>query len=95
MGIFYGAAKKNSIMGQRKAAGKYLHGTYRTHAHPRIYDTLAFMQTETASLLLLAFVVFMYIIAIKYVKKFSREDWKASFYTDTLSDLPLDGKNQR
>ncbi len=96
MGIFYGAAKKNSIMGQRgKLRGSIFMALIVPMLIHGIYDTLAFMQTETASLLLLAFVVFMYIIAIKYVKKFSREDWKASFYTDTLSDLPLDGKNQR
>ena len=60
-----------------------------------IYDALAFLGTLYAEILLLAFVVFMYIIAIRYVNKYAREDWRAGFYTAHLSDMPLDGENQR
>lgn len=96
MGIFYGAAKKYSVRGQKGIVARYtflalfipimIHG---------IYDSLAFMGTVASTCLLLAFVVFMYVMAIVYVNKFSRDDWKACFYTRPLSDLPLDDKNQR
>ncbi|MDO4177022.1 MAG: PrsW family glutamic-type intramembrane protease [Bacillota bacterium] len=94
MGIFYGASKKVSIQGKKGKAGGYtllaliipmiIHG---------IYDSLAFMNNGFATALLLAFVVFMYFMAIKYVRKFSKDDWKAGFYTKALSDLTLDDKN--
>lgn len=96
MGIFYGATKKYSIMGQRKkmraAAWGGLLVPILIHG---IYDALAFLGTLYAEILLLAFVVFMYIIAIRYVNKYAREDWRAGFYTAPLSDMPLDGENQR
>ncbi|MBQ9016343.1 MAG: PrsW family intramembrane metalloprotease [Firmicutes bacterium] len=82
MGIFYGAAKQARIQG--KGAGKFLllalivpmmiHG---------VYDTLAFLGNTAASVVLLAFVVLMYIVSIRYIRRFSRDDWKAGFYPDT------------
>lgn len=82
MGIFYGAAKQARIQG--KGAGKYLlpalivpmliHG---------VYDTLAFLENTAASVVLLAFVVLMYIVSIRYIRRFSKDDWKAGFYPDT------------
>ena len=82
MGIFYGAAKKASIDG--KSSLKYfvlalivpmmIHG---------IYDTLAFMADPTASIILFAFVIAMYIVSIIWVRRFSRDDWKSGFYPET------------
>ena len=81
MGIFYGAAKKASIEGNSGTSiaciimslivPMLIHG---------IYDTLAFVNHSIASTILLAFVAFMYFIAIKYVNKYSRDDWKSAFY---------------
>lgn len=88
MGISYGAAKKYSIMGQRGKASK---ATIRALLIPMIihgiYDCLAFMENSASTIILLAFVVFMYIISVKYINKYEAEDWKASLYTDKLSDL--------
>lgn len=88
MGISYGAAKKYDVMGQRGKAGsaklKALLVPMLIHG---IYDCLAFMGTNASTIILLAFVVFMYIISVKYINKYEAEDWKASFYTDKLSDL--------
>lgn len=96
MGVFYGAAKKYSIMGLRgKAAAAGWGGFLIPVLIHGIYDALAFMGTLPAEIILLAFVAFMYVIAIKYVNKYAREDWKAGFYTAPLSDMPLDGENQR
>ncbi|MCQ2546493.1 MAG: PrsW family glutamic-type intramembrane protease [Clostridia bacterium] len=96
MGVFYGAAKKYSIEGRK---GKVINRTLLALVVPMlihgIYDTLAFMESGFTTGLLLAFVAFMYIVAIRVVRDFSRDDWKAGFYTDALSDLPLDDKNQR
>lgn len=96
MGIFYGAAKKYSIMGQK---GRSARAKFGALAIPIIihgvYDTLAFMNNVTSSILLLVFVAFMYVVAIVYVNRYAKEDWHAGFYTEPLSDMPLDGKNQR
>lgn len=96
MGVFYGAAKKYSIIGKHgRAFGAHLCSILIPIFIHGIYDSLTFMATNLATMILLAFVLFMYIIAFKYVNKFSREDWHAGFYVQQLSDLPLDGKNQR
>lgn len=96
MGISYGAAKKHSIERRhiRAASAKFRAIAVPFMIHG-IYDTLAFMQNGTATVMLLAFVALMYIVAVKYVNKYSREDWHAGFYTKHLSDMPLDDKNQR
>ena len=86
MGIFYGAAKKNSIMKERsKSAGNTFMALFVPFLIHGIYDFLAFMQTNGTMILLLVFVVVMYIIGIKYINKFSREDWCAAFYQEKLS----------
>lgn len=96
MGIEYGAAKKYSVEGRHaKAKSAHLKALIIPMIIHGIYDCLAFMGNMGTTSLLLAFVVFMYIIAVKYVNKYEAEDWKAGFYTGPLSDLPLDGKNQR
>ena len=81
MGVFYGAAKRYSIEGKHSQAVKatllalivpmIIHG---------IYDSLAFMGEYGTTIILLAFVLFMYIVAVKVVNKYSREDWSAAFY---------------
>ena len=86
MGVFYGAAKRCSIEGDRSGAAKAtflsLFVPFMIHG---IYDSLAFMGEYGTTFILLAFVLFMYIVAIKVVNKYSREDWSAAFYKDTLS----------
>lgn len=87
MGVFYGAAKQAQVQG--RSSGKFIllalivpmliHG---------VYDTLAFLGNSTASAVLLGFVVLMYIVAIRCVRQFSRDDWKSGFYPDTQ---PLSG----
>ena len=87
MGIYYGAAKRYSIEGQHsKAHLETLKALLVPMLIHGIYDSLAFMGTYAASILLLAFVVFMYIVAAKRVNKYSKEDWSAGFYVSKLSD---------
>ena len=86
MGVFYGAAKRYSIEGNHSQSVKatllalivpmIIHG---------IYDSLAFMGEYGTTIILLAFVLFMYIVAVKAVNKYSREDWSAAFYRQNLS----------
>jgi RsiW-degrading membrane proteinase PrsW (M82 family) len=83
MGIFYSYEKKASILGQGSESFKFrilalivpmlIHG---------VYDTLAFLQTETSSMLLLVFVVILYIISIRAIKKLSKADYAAGFYPE-------------
>ena len=88
MGIYYGAAKRYSIEGQHsKAHQETLKALLIPILIHGIYDSLAFMGTYAASILLLAFVVFMYIVAAKRVNQYSKEDWSAGFYVSKLSDL--------
>jgi len=73
MGIFYAYQKKASLHG--KSGTKYMvlallvpmliHG---------VYDTFAFIGTTESEFALLAFVVIMYIVAVKTINKLSRED---------------------
>lgn len=96
MGIFYGAAKKYSIQG---FSGQALRSKILALIIPMlihgIYDSFAIMNTGTSSVILLVFVAIIYVVGIRKIKHYSRDDWKASFYTAPLSDLPLDDKNQR
>ena len=88
MGIYYGAAKRYSIEGQHsKAHQETLKALLIPILIHGIYDSLAFMGTYAASILLLAFVIFMYIVAAKRVNQYSKEDWSAGFYVSKLSDL--------
>ena len=93
MGVFYGAAKRYSIEGQHGSAWK---ATLLALVVPMIihgiYDSLAFMGEYGTTIILLAFVLFLYIVAVKTVNKYSREDWSAAFYRTTLSDISIDDK---
>ena len=81
MGIFFGAAKQASVKGRSSA--KYtlaallvpmlIHG---------IYDTLAFLGNYIATIILLAFVLVLYIISIRAVRQYSRDDWMNGFYPE-------------
>lgn len=86
MGVAYGAAKRDSIEGnrakQRKATFMALFVPIMIHG---IYDTLVFLNGVAPFILLLVFVAFLYVIAIKYVNKYSREDWSGNLYRSTLS----------
>ncbi len=81
MGVYYGAAKKAAIDGNRGLVTickiESLLVPILIHG---IYDFLAFMGTDVTSVILLVFVGFMYFFAIKEVNKFARDDWKAAFY---------------
>ena len=81
MGIIYSYAKKAAVDGRSGASLKYsilawiipliIHG---------IYDTFAMMRTQAASVMLIAFVVFLYVFVIKMVNRMSREDYLGGFY---------------
>ena len=83
MGIFYSYSKKASIMGRGSSSLFY---TILSLAVPMlihgIYDTLAFLATETATYMLLAFVVLLYIAAITTIRKLSKADREAGFYPE-------------
>jgi len=86
MGVYYGAAKRYSIEGQH---GKASSATFKALFIPfmihGIYDSLAFMGEYGTTFVLLAFVLVMYIVAVKNVNKYSAEDWSAGFYRQSLS----------
>lgn len=87
MGVSYGAAKKASIDGHSAASAA---NTVKALAVPILihgfYDTMAFLNTNWASIVLLVFVGFMYFVAVRKVNKFSRDDWKSAFYYTKNND---------
>lgn len=90
MGVFYGAAKKYSVDGKwGKSIRCKLLAVFVPIMIHGVYDTFAMIDSMVTTILLLAFVAVMYIVAIKFVNKFSREDAMGGFYEDTwlLSDL--------
>ena len=88
MGVHYGAAKRYSIEGQHsKAAGYIFLALFAPFMIHGIYDSLAFMGAYGTTFILLAFVLFMYIVAIRVVKRYSREDWHAGFYLQQQATL--------
>lgn len=90
MGMFYGAMKRYQIEGKSgKMMGALLGALIVPMMIHGIYDTLAFMGNDICTILLLAFVVFMYIIAIRFINQFSKEDWNAGFYTTGVDPDPM------
>ena len=87
MGIFFGAAKQAQVQGRGTMKFKLLALIVPMIIHG-IYDTLAFLGNSTASIVLLAFVVLMYIVSVHFIRQFSRDDWKSGFYPETQ---PLSG----
>ncbi len=82
MGMFYGAMKRYQVEGKGgQMFGAFLGALLVPMMIHGIYDTLAFMGDNICTFLLLAFVLFMYIVAIKMINRFSREDWHAGFYS--------------
>ncbi len=83
MGVFYSYSKKAAILGQ---TGPKVFCTTLALVVPMlihgIYDTCAFMRTNTFTYMLLGFVVVLYIAAISTIKKLSREDREAGFYPE-------------
>ncbi len=81
MGMFYSYSKKASILGRR---GQQTFYTVLSLIVPMIihgiYDTCAFMGTDTFTMILLAFVVLLYIAAIATIRKMSAADRNAGFY---------------
>ena len=82
MGIFFGAAKQAQVQGRSTIKFKLLALIVPMLIHG-VYDTLAFVGTTPASIVLLAFVVLMYIVSIRVIRRFSKDDWKSGFYPDT------------
>lgn len=84
MGVFYSYSKKASLTGEPTFKWNILtllvpmliHGTY---------DTFAFLG-EAGTVPLLVFVVILYIAAISTIRKMSREDYRAGFYTTSPSN---------
>lgn len=81
MGICYSYSKKASIDGNKTSSIGYgllaylipltIHG---------IYDTFAMMRTQLASILLFAFVIFLYIEVTRMINRMSAADHAGSFY---------------
>ena len=87
MGIFFGAAKQAQVQGRSTIKFTFLALIVPMLIHG-IYDSLAFLGSTEASVVLLAFVLAMYIVSIRVIRRFSRDDWSSGFYPDTqpLSD---------
>ena len=78
MGVFYGAAKKASMDG-KSSFGLTFAALFVPMMIHGIYDTFAFLGSTTATILLLAFVALMYIVSIRVVNEFSRDDASSAF----------------
>ena len=81
MGIFYSYAKKASIDGKHTVSLGYMLLAYliplTIHG---VYDTFAMLRTQTASMLLFAFVIFLYIEVTRMINRMSAADHLGSFY---------------
>lgn len=81
MGVFYSYSKKSDILGQN---GKRRLFTFLSLIVPMLihgtYDTLAFLNTEESTFMLLGLVVILYITAISTIKRLSKADFEAGFY---------------
>ena len=81
MGVFYSYAKKASILGQ---GGKSLFYKLVALILPMlihgIFDTFAFLRTETSTYALLIFVVLLYIAALTTIRRLSAADYRSGFY---------------
>lgn len=82
MGVFLGAAKKARVEGRGSGKLTVLALFVPMMIHG-IYDTLAFLGNGTATILLLAFVLAMYIVSIRCIRSFSADDASSAFYPDT------------
>lgn len=81
MGVFYGGMMKHNVNGNSGGKVRCLIGALAVPIMIHgTYDTFAFLGDNISTILLLAFTAIMYVVAIKYVSKFSREDWNAGFY---------------
>lgn len=75
MGSFYGKAKYCDVYGQKKACRmNLLWGFLFAAGLHAFYDACALLGSDTAMLIFAAFVIIMYIIVIRKVRKESRED---------------------
>ncbi|MCR5035034.1 MAG: PrsW family intramembrane metalloprotease [Clostridia bacterium] len=93
MGIHYGAAKRYSIEGQHsKAWGSIFLALFAPFLIHGIYDSLAFMGEYGTTFVLLAFVLAMYILAVKVINRYAREDWHAGFYLQQQATINVDDK---
>ena len=79
MGVFYSYSKKASLNGESTFKWTLLALLVPMGIHG-LYDTFAFLG-DRGTMPLLVFVVILYIAAISTIKKMSREDYRAGFYT--------------
>jgi RsiW-degrading membrane proteinase PrsW (M82 family) len=75
MGVFYSYARKAYITRRGSVLGYKILALIIPMLIHGIYDTLAFIGTEEASYMLLAFVVFLYIVAIISIRFLSAADY--------------------
>lgn len=83
MGIYYGEAKMLKIQGKFAGIAKLKALLIPMLIHG-IYDTLAFLGTGASTIGLLAFVVVLYIISIRAIRRYSIDDWKNGLYQQPL-----------
>lgn len=81
MGILYSYAKKASIDGHSLTSTWYQIAAYTIplliHG---IYDTLAMLRSQAASMMLMAFVIYMFLKVTRMVNKMSAQDNQGGFY---------------
>lgn len=93
MGVHYGAAKRYSIEGNHMQARlQTLLALISPMLIHGIYDSLAFMGEYGTTFILLGFVLLMYIVAVRCVNWYSREDWHAGFYLQEMARVDIDNK---
>ena len=79
MGVFYSYSKKASLTGESPFKWTVLALLVPMCIHG-VYDTFAFLG-EAGTAPLLVFVVILYITAISTIRRMSKEDYRAGFYT--------------
>ncbi|MDO4553216.1 MAG: PrsW family intramembrane metalloprotease [Bacillota bacterium] len=75
MGSCYGDAKACELRGRRRARSLYLWAGYLLAVFLHgFYDTCAMLQSTAATTTFFAFVILMYILVIRHIRKEARED---------------------
>ncbi|MBR5740948.1 MAG: PrsW family intramembrane metalloprotease [Firmicutes bacterium] len=89
MGLYYGLAKQAEINGNLSLSKRYLRWSYLSAVLLHgIYDTCCMAGTALSEVLFILFVIAMYVIVIRLVKRESASD--APLYAQPLYDNPLD-----
>ena len=81
MGVLYSYSKKSSIDGRSAASLIYtILAWFIPMVVHGIYDTFAMIRSTSASAMLIAFVIFLYIAITRMVNRMSRDDFEGGFY---------------